>query len=583
MKRYQEASAPKQPTTAGAQAQSDVGTPSNKEAIAAQNRRIKERMESARLTPPKPASETTQPSQPETDVGVQKESRATPSNGSILKAVEECAEDIYNQVKDYDKYLSLCEKYVVYGDAAGDRKYMNITTLVANMAKEYARAHQKELHLSTNRVQRFARLIEVAFDRKWLPKLDRSVSPGSTTATQAQADLGNKPSEPNAPGGKPHDEQQGEVIDDGTYDEVRYQKTENGSRMTRSGIRIANEPISKSGLTDKQMGIIDMVVLTSREIRDANGDVIRPARKPPYPDYVMEMYNKQLPEYQARMAEKRKNAPVDEDVEFGLGGFINKPASGVDADGNPIVIGEEQVPEAIVPLANKPGNLLNRLGSKIKELLTKKTEEATSDASVHASEEAAGPLIDKLAAHVVDASGLGMPSVLGKIGKRMQNLFSSESTDTLSPEDAGAPSLFDRIKKGAIDFKDNLLAKPSEAVRSMLAAEETQPDLTAQQQSETTPAGPTTVEFKGAADMLKSQGAMTDQVKEMKDAALKLYTLLAEAFTQSGIKVQGIGELAQICAAGVASGQNGQPQPEVQVVPVPHEQDSGIDLRKRQA
>ena len=55
------------------------------------------------------------------------------------------------------------------------------------------------------------------------------------------------------------------------------------------------------------------------------------------------------------------------------------------------------------------------------------------------------------------------------------------------------------------------------------------------------------------------------------------------AFTQSGIKVQGIGELAQICAAGVASGQNGQPQPEVQVVPVPHEQDSGIDLRKRQA
>ena len=226
---------------------------------------------------------------------------------------------------------------------------------------------------------------------------------------------------------------------------------------------------------------------------------------------------------------------------------------------------------------------MNRLGSKIKELLTKKTEEATSDASVHASEEAAGPLIDKLAAHVVDASGLGMPSVLGKIGKRMQNLFSSESTDTLSPEDAGAPSLFDRIKKGAIDFKDNLLAKPSEAVRSMLAAEETQPDLTSQQQSETTPAGPTTVEFKGAADMLKSQGAMTDQVKEMKDAALKLYTLLAEAFTQSGIKVQGIGELAQICAAGVASGQNGQPQPEVQVVPVPHERDSGIDLRKRQA
>lgn len=539
MKRYQEASVPKQPATVVAQAQSDVGTPSNKEALAAQNQRIKERIADARGDrQPKPAQETTAPAT--TEATAQSDLGNAPSKPTIVikSDMEQGADYVMGKLSDRAGYMAEAKRFGLDPKMSG--------LLVRKLAREFA-----EDHLDMDNeidIERFVKGVQLSV---------------------------------NASGGiKPPEEPQGEVIDDGTYDEVRHQESENGFRTTRSGLRIGGDPISKSGLTDKQMGLVGMAISMSGEVRDASGKVISPGRQP-YPDYVMEMYNKQLPEYQARMAEKRKNAPVSE--EFGLGGFINKTASGFDADGNPIVIGEEQVPEAIVPLTNKPGNLLNRLGSKIKELLTKKSEEATSDASVHASEEAAGPLIDKLAAHVVDAAGLGMPSVLGKIGKRMQDLFSSESTDTLSPEDAGAPSLFDRIKKGAIDFKDTLLSKPSEAVRGMLAAEETQPDLTSQQQSETTTAGPTTVEFKGAADMLKSQGAMTDQVKEMKDAALKLYTLLAEAFTQSGIKVQGIGELAQICAAGVASGQNGQPQPEVQVVPVPHEQDSGIDLRKRQA
>ena len=618
MKRYQEATAPK-PKAAAEQAKADVGTPSNKEAIAAQNQRIRERIAAAKgdSAPAAPSSSIRDNAVDNTKVEkcIDAYIEAYPNdanlltvskaNGMQLKAfAEKYAKDTLDlTITESIKFAAAVYKAAKARVGADSGNKQVTTSPVPAAQADLGSAPAKPtiviksdmeqgadyvMGKLSDRAGYMAEAKRFGLDPKMSGLLVRKLA---REFAEDHLDMENEIDierfvkgvqlSVNAAGViKPPEEPQGEVIDDGTYDEVRHQKSENGFRTTRSGLRIGGDPISKSGLTDKQMGLVGMAISMSGEVRDASGKVISPGRQP-YPDYVMEMYNKQLPEYQARMAEKRKNAPASE--EFGLGGFINNTASGFDADGNPIVIGEEQVPEAIVPLANKPGNLLNRLGSKIKELLTKKTEEATSDASVHASEEAAGPLIDKLAAHVVDASGLGMPSVLGKIGKRMQNLFSSESTDTLSPEDAGAPSLFDRIKKGAIDFKDNLLAKPSEAVRSMLAAEETQPDLTAQQQSETTPAGPTTVEFKGAADMLKSQGAMTDQVKEMKDAALKLYTLLAEAFTQSGIKVQGIGELAQICAAGVASGQNGQPQPEVQVVPVPHEQDSGIDLRKRQA
>ena len=528
MKRYQEATAPKQPTTAGAQAQSDVGTPSNKEAIAAQNRRIKERMESARLTPPpKPT-----PSATPTEATAQSDLGNAPSKPPAFSY-----DSIHEHLADFKKFAS-----------EHDSDFM-----------------PEELKAQTAKYSKYGSMFDY---QKELSKSDAATRLGMLEGDLSMKGLSQEQIE-NHPEYKKLKEDLDAELKRNQEEIDAYSKWEHDLQSWRTDPENHSTSLQMNGGSTTRNGV------KSSSVRLGFGN-----------KRTVDMYRRYLAERHG-MSEEEIDRAISggkpEKEAFGLGGFINKPASGVDADGNPIVIGEEQVPEAIVPLANKPGNLLNRLGSKIKELLTKKTEEATSDASVHASEEAAGPLIDKLAAHVVDASGLGMPSVLGKIGKRMQNLFSSESTDTLSPEDAGAPSLFDRIKKGAIDFKDNLLAKPSEAVRSMLAAEETQPDLTSQQQSETTPAGPTTVEFKGAADMLKSQGAMTDQVKEMKDAALKLYTLLAEAFTQSGIKVQGIGELAQICAAGVASGQNGQPQPEVQVVPVPHEQDSGIDLRKRQA
>ena len=389
-----------------------------------------------------------------------------------------------------------------------------------------------------------------------------------------------------AGGIKPPEEPQGEVIDDGTYDEVRYQKTENSGRITRSGLRIGGDPISKSGLTDKQMGLIGMGIAMSGEVRDASGKVISPGKQL-YPDYVMEMYNKQLPEYQARMAEKRKNASDSEEEEFGLGGFINKTASGFDADGNPIVIGEEQVPEAIVPLANKSGNLLNRLGSKIKELISGKAPaegEVPDQASVHATDEDAEPLISKLAKQVVDAAGLGMPDTLSNIGKKMQDFFKTETTESLTPSEAGAPSIFERIKNGVVNLTDGLLSKPSEAIRGMLSTEEERPeDLSAQtQQPPTTTPAPSTVEFKEAGELLKSQGAMTNQVKEMTEAAVKLFSLMSEAFTKSGIKVQGIDTLAQICAMG-ATARNDQPASSVQVVRTPPDNESGIDLRKRQS
>ena len=317
----------------------------------------------------------------------------------------------------------------------------------------------------------------------------------------------------------------------------------------------------------------------------ARSDVGTPSNKE-----ALAAQNKRIKERMesARLTPHPKPTPeTSPEAAFGLGGFINKLMSGIDADGKQISIGEEGDPEAIVPLVNKPGNLLNKLGAKIKELISGKapTEgEVPDQASVHATDKTSEPLISKLAKQVVNAAGLGMPDTLSNIGKKMQDFFKAETAESLTPSEAGAPSIFERIKNGVVNLTDGLLSKPSEAIRGMLSTEEERPEdlsVQTQQPPSTTPA-PSTVEFKEAGELLKSQGAMTNQVKEMTEAAVKLFSLMSEAFTKSGIKVQGIDTLAQICAMG-ATARNDQPASGVQVVRTPPDNESGIDLRKRQS
>lgn len=220
---------------------------------------------------------------------------------------------------------------------------------------------------------------------------------------------------------------QTKTINDGTHDTVKHTQTDSGYTAERSGIRIAGEPIRKDGLSDKQMDMIS-VGLQMGHVK--------------YPAYVMEMYNKQRPEYEARIAEESKNQPPSEfDDLFASGGIISpagrfatQPTADVDGAGNNILYGEAGT-EAIMPIKDKPGNLLNRVGSKLGDILSGKsvgemsTGAELTEGSVHAGSEAAEPMENMMAnelAKVVSRNKYASGGFTNFVG----NLFSKDGMGT---------------------------------------------------------------------------------------------------------------------------------------------------------
>ena len=91
---------------------------------------------------------------------------------------------------------------------------------------------------------------------------------------------------------------------------------------------------------------------------------------------------------------------------FARGGFtdqskwLTEETSSVDADGNPIIAGEAGT-EAIMPIRNKPGNLLSRIGTKLGKILSGHPVGPMSDsadsASVHAGTSESEPMENMMA------------------------------------------------------------------------------------------------------------------------------------------------------------------------------------------
>jgi hypothetical protein len=234
---------------------------------------------------------------------------------------------------------------------------------------------------------------------------------------------------------------QTKIVDNGTHDTVKHTKTDSGYTAERSGIRIAGEPIRKDGLSDKQMDMIS-AGLQMGHVK--------------YPAYVMEMYNKQRPEYEARIAEESKNQPPSEfDDLFASGGivksagrFATQPTPDVDGAGNNILYGEAGT-EAIMPITDKPGNLLNRVGSKLGDILSGKsvgemsTGSELTEGSVHAGSEAAEPIENMMAnelAKVVSRNKYASGGFTNFVG----NLFSADGMQT---DRAAVKELADHIEK----------------------------------------------------------------------------------------------------------------------------------------
>lgn len=362
-----------------------------------------------------------------------------------------------------------------------------------------------------------------------------------------------------------------------TYDEVSERKTDTGIVRERSGIRIAGQPIRKSGLTDKQMGVIGIAT----SMGNAN-----------YPDYVMEMYNKQLPEYEAKMkkkAEEKSDQRKDDfEDQFADGGFVRSKVRSLANFGRKLVTGEAG-PEAIFPLANRPGNLLNKVGDKLRKLmLGKDIGPASSDAGagtpVHADDKEAEPMINHLAKSLSSyvKGAFKFPSFLGSVGRGVQSLF-EKAKDEVDITEVLPKQSMNELIAGKLSAVSDLTRKLQRAnvqdITAVPEKEELPKTAPATQPTAAQPTGPATVKLEEAASMLKSQNDMAKQMSEMVKATMKLYTLMSMSFAKEGIKVQGLDSLAAICASGANA--SAQP-PAIQVVPVPQDNESGIDLRKKQ-
>ena len=465
--------------------------------------------------------------------------RADRTNKRIARAKEayesldttKCAKWIMDQVKDINKYKELCEKHNIHFDE--DRT--GLSTLTRYMAEDYAKEHN--LKMTTHGRYKFRRIVEMKV---------QSMSDDLIPAED-------------------------------TYDEVSERKTDTGIVRERRGIRIAGQPIRKSGLTDKQMGIIG--IATSMGNTD-------------YPDYVMEMYNKQLPEYEAKMkkkAEEESDQRKDDfEDQFADGGFVRSKVRSLANFGRKLVTGEAG-PEAIFPLANRPGNLLSKVGNKLRKLmLGKDIGPASSDAGagtpVHADDKEAEPMINHLAKSLSSyvKGAFKFPSFLGSVGRGVQSLFEKAKDKVDITEVLPKQSMKELIagKLSAVsDLTRKLQRTNVQDITAVPEKEELPKTAPATQPTAAQPTGPTTVKLEEAASMLKSQNDMAKQMREMAEATMKLYALMSMSFAKEGIKVQGLDSLAAICASGANA--SAQPQA-IQVVPVPQDNESGIDLRKKQ-
>ena len=426
------------------------------------------------------------------------------------------------------------------------------------------------------------------------------------------------------------------TIDNGTFDKITEEKTDKGYIRKRSGLRIAGEPISKSGLSDKQMGIIGMATAMGNK----------------YPDYVMEMYNKQLPDYTKRLekegvTDKPSSDPEDNFADGGFftglamkaaskvaskgwdwlkGKFATQPTEDTDAEGNAIQYGEAG-PEAIMPLDNKPGNLVNIIGKKIASIL--KGEQIgpasgpTGGAAVHAGEAGAAPMENQLAGGLTSSITEGLAdtgsSMLGSLAKtgitaaatsmggpvggllasgimnsglfeKGMDMFKS-GVGKLGDLGKGIQNKFQDLTEQGSEWLSSV--NPSKAIE--LISDKAPEQLKNTASNALDPAGllgkfkesifgkeggPLSVKFDEAGDLLKSQGASSDKLDKLISLNEKLVEILTAAAGSDGFKIEGIDTLIDVNAkTGTLVGESTSQQ-NIQIINPSEE--PGLDLRKKQ-
>ena len=267
---------------------------------------------------------------------------------------------------------------------------------------------------------------------------------------------------------------------------------------------------------------------------------------------------------------------------FASGGFAGKPTSRLDSSGRPILYGESGT-EAIIPLSNRPGNLLSRIGTKLGQLMRGRdigpTATTADEASVHASDAKSEPLTNYLAKNLFSAAGgigrnmLGLPGRLNRIGAATQDLIKTNPIGGMLDRVSSAS----QIARNRV--KDMLFGRTSSvtAVDNVVPMDKPEPitqPSAAQAGTSTAP-----VKLEGSDQIVRVNQEVAEQIKTLSKSTEELHKLIGLILSKEGIKVQGIDLLTQVVATtGSAPRAEGGNTTIIQMVP----QESGIDLRKRQ-
>ena len=263
-----------------------------------------------------------------------------------------------------------------------------------------------------------------------------------------------------------------------------------------------------------------------------------------------------------------------------LGRFVTRPFNTTDASGKPVQYGEAG-PEAILPLSNRPGNLLSRLGGKLGQLFRGKdigvASSVTDEASVQASDQKSEPLVNYLAKNLYNAAGVpaglavrgikSLPESLSKIGKYTQSLLSKNPFADMVNNMPTVPSMMKSI-----------FGKSNAQTTGELTAATEKPEITTPVAEPAAPAQPQSVTLEGGDEIVKTNEELAEQIQNLNKNTEKMYKMMEAILSKEGIKVQGIDLLTKVVATtGSRPVQSGGNTTIIQTIP----QESGIDLRKK--
>ena len=319
------------------------------------------------------------------------------------------------------------------------------------------------------------------------------------------------------------------------------------------------------------------------------------------------------PVYQAgkwaydKLSDNPLSRAASEGVQSLMDRFITKPEATEDAAGDKVLMGEDG-PEAVIPVTAEPGNLLTRIGGKLKGILSgNKLLGAISDKirgdtpkSLLPDDPESEPLINTMASQLADivkpaaSKMFNLPDFLANIGSDIQSKFPKASEIIKDAEEATeSTSWFDTLKNNSIfglagkgiDFLKSKIPGTSDQgdiiAPKVAEAEVIEPDGASTSVGENMPVEPTSVKFDEAAQLLKTQTDSASKLAELVKINQEMMKILAAALSDKGIKVQGLDLLTEVCAqtgmsvANVSTGGT-------QVIQLSPTEEKGIDLRKKQ-